>query len=145
MSNVETGQISDETARAARTPIGNAGLFSTATDIARYCGMILREGESEAGRVLSRESIALMKRRLSPVGCPPRSLGWYMEDDLRPEGFSPETIYHTGWTGQSVYIDPAQDVFVIVLTNRTGDHEKARHVRKDIAAAVLGHALGRGQ
>ena len=145
MSNVEPGQISDDTARMAKTPIGNAGLFSTATDIARYCSMILCGGESDGGRVLSRESIALMKTRLSPAGCHPRSFGWNRGDDLRPEGFSQETIYHTGWTGQSVYIDPAQDAFVIVLTNRTGDHEKAMHVRKDIAAAVLGHVLDRRQ
>ena len=139
MLSAGLGEISDEGARAAQMPVGNAGLFSTASDLARYCALLLRGGATDGGQILSRRSVALMLTRLTPEGLRPRTFGWDMGDDLRPQGFSPATIYHTGWTGQSVYLDPAQDLFVVVLTNRMGDHHRAMEVRGEIAAAVARH------
>ncbi len=132
MPTVPAGVISDEGARAAGRPIGNAGLFATASDLARWAMMLLRGGAP----LLSPRAVALLTQRATPEHLRPRSFGWDMGDDLRPAGWSPATIYHTGWTGQTVAIDPARGVFAVVLTNRTGDHERAREVRRDIAAAV---------
>lgn len=132
MPTVPPGVISDEGARAAGRPIGNAGLFSTASDLARLAMTLLRDGTP----LLSPSAVALLTQRATPEHLRPRSFGWDMGDDLRPAGWSSATIYHTGWTGQTVAVDPARGVFVMVLTNRTGDHERAREVRRDIAGAV---------
>ena len=44
---------------------------------------------------------------------------------------SPAAIGHTGFTGTSLWIDPAQDLYVVLLTNRVhptrgDDHDPAR-------------------
>ena len=49
----EIGQIEDAQARVAGRPVGNAGLFSTAADLARFCEMMLGEGRLGDVRILS--------------------------------------------------------------------------------------------
>lgn len=59
-----------------------------------------------------------------------------MTDSLRPRGLSAGTIFHSGWTGQTLCIDPATKFAAVVLTSRTGDHEEARAGRKRIIEAL---------
>jgi CubicO group peptidase (beta-lactamase class C family) len=51
-----------------------------------------------------------------------RALGWEMKDpssaDNSGELLAARSFGHTGFTGTSVWIDPSQDVFVVLLTNR---------------------------
>ncbi len=58
-----------------------------------------------------------------PKGLPRRSFGWDMrpcsECLHRPAALSESAIGHSGWTGQSLWIDPELGVFTIVLSNRT--------------------------
>lgn len=61
-----------------------------------------------------------------------------MTDSLRPRGLSAGTIFHSGWTGQTLCIDPATKFAAVVLTSRTGDHEEARAGRKRIIEALYG-------
>ena len=138
----EPGQISDAQARLAARPVGNAGLFSTAADLARFCRMMLHNGQGGDRRILSREVIADMTRR-SPAAASARGFGWDLEPAGRPKALSDATYYHTGWTGQSMWIDPESDRCAIVLTNR--DHprpigslyQKAKHFRASVADAAL--------
>ena len=67
----------------------------------------------------------------------PHSIGWDMMPDMIPEGLSGQTIFHSGWTGQTLWIDPGTQQFVIVLTNRMREWDKAKYGRKAIAAEVL--------
>ncbi len=117
----QPGQISDEQARLAGRPVGNAGLFSTAPDLARFCRMMLHNGQAGDRRILSDTVIADMTRR-SPAAVSARGFGWDLEAAGRPKALSDATYYHTGWTGQSMWIDPGSKRYVIVLTNR--DHPR---------------------
>ncbi|MBL8991927.1 MAG: serine hydrolase, partial [Spirochaetia bacterium] len=125
------GVISDQIARSAERPIGNAGLFSTASDLARFAAAFLRSDE-----VFPLEAIRLMRTKGHADAGHPRSFGWDLDPGLIPVGFSPETFFHTGWTGQSFYIDPAKDRFAIILSNRHGDHEGSKRWRRDVAAEL---------
>lgn len=140
MLNADPGVISDEPARAARRPLGNAGLFSTTPDLARFAQMLIGRGARDGARIVSPETVSLFKRRLNQPPHHPRAFGWDLAPELRPSNLSDQTYYHTGWTGQSLYIDPGTDAYVVVLSNRTGDHDKAKIQRMDIARAVLAEA-----
>ncbi len=151
-SETDAGIISDPQARNAPRPVGNAGLFSTAADLAVFCRMILGGGRLGDARVLGEQAIAWLTRPINPPGMPAWSFGWDMQPCgeclHRPARVSPSAIGHSGWTGQSVWIDPAAGSFAIVLTNRTyrpqcGDNYQAskrlRARLADIALAALAH------
>src|SRR5437588_7118934 len=116
------GQVHDPTSFRMGGVAGHAGLFSTANDLAIYCQMILNGGIYNGTRVLSPLSVATMTRprAVSEDGAA-RGLGWDMatsfssnKGDLFPLG----SFGHTGFTGTSIWIDPATDSFVIFLSNR---------------------------
>ena len=54
-----------------------------------------------------------------------RGFGWDLSPEGRPRGLSDRTYYHTGWTGQSIWIDPESELYVIVLTNRNHPTERS--------------------
>ncbi len=58
---------------------------------------------------------------------------------------SPAAFGHTGFTGTSFWVDPGNDLFVILLTNRvnpTRQNTKIGQVRVAVADAVLGAIQG---
>ncbi len=71
-----------------------------------------------------------------------RALGW---DTMLPTSscgtrLSPRAFGHTGFTGTSVWIDPAQDLYVVVLSNRvhpTREGEGIQEVRRALHDAVV--------
>lgn len=145
------GQIEDAQARLAGRPVGNAGLFSTAADLARFCEMMLGEGRLGEIRVLSPESHRLMTHNLLAPPLPARGFGWELDVNSlhRPTRLSKRAYGHSGHTGQSIWIDPEKQVYVIVLTNRNhpqfvgGDRKdeqyRARARIGDVALASLGY------
>jgi CubicO group peptidase (beta-lactamase class C family) len=53
---------------------------------------------------------------------------------------SRQAFGHTGFTGTSMWMDPARDLFVILLTNRvnpTRQNARIGRVRRDLADAVV--------
>jgi CubicO group peptidase (beta-lactamase class C family) len=138
------GQIEDGQARAAGRPVGNAGLFSTAPDLARFCGMMLGKGKLGDVVVLSQTTHEKMTRNLLAPPLPARGFCWEMDlrSSHRPGRLSPSAYGHSGHTGQSIWIDPEKQVYVIVLTNR--NHPKmvggARKLEQYRARARIGDA-----
>lgn len=124
------GEISDFQAQAAPFPIGNAGLFSTAGDLALFCQQMLRR------RPFPSDCYDLLFRCAYEEGGARRSFGWDLCDLRRPAGFSRETIFHSGWSGQTYWIDPTNDFFAICLTNRFGGWEEAMRSRGRIGALM---------
>ncbi|HVS20587.1 MAG TPA: exo-beta-N-acetylmuramidase NamZ domain-containing protein [Pyrinomonadaceae bacterium] len=116
------GQVHDPTSFRMGGVAGHAGLFSTADDLAVYCQMILNGGAYNDVRILSPLSVATMTRpRAVSEDGSARGLGWDIatsfssnKGDLFPLG----SFGHTGFTGTSIWIDPASDSFVIFLSNR---------------------------
>ena len=119
-------EVNDPTAAKAGGVSGNAGLFSTGEDLARFAQFLLRGGTAPDGhRVVSAATVKLFTTR-SPqadVGPDHRALGWQAvptDEEVSSAGtlFGPRSFGHTGWTGTSLWVDPDRDLFVILLTNR---------------------------
>jgi uncharacterized protein YbbC (DUF1343 family)/CubicO group peptidase (beta-lactamase class C family) len=116
------GVVHDPTSRRMDGVAGHAGLFGTAGDLARYCRMLLGRGAIGSARVLAPLSVARMTAPASPAGEPNvRGLGWDLDSSYsanRGELLPLGSFGHTGFTGTSIWIDPATRVFVIFLSNR---------------------------
>jgi uncharacterized protein YbbC (DUF1343 family)/CubicO group peptidase (beta-lactamase class C family) len=137
------GEVHDPRAYLLGGVAGHAGLFSTADDLALFCQMILNGGVYNGVRILSPYAV---ERMTMPRGVPVnelRGIGWDVgssystnRGDLFPIG----TFGHTGFTGTSIWIDPASQTFVIILTNRVHPNGKGdvANLRSFIAAIVAG-------
>ena len=116
------GVVHDPRARRMGGVAGHAGLFVTASDLARYARMLLNHGELDGVRIFKPETVKLM----TSVQTPPdvtgrRGLGWDIDTGFsgpRGELFPLGSYGHTGWTGTSIWIDPFSKTFVIFLSNR---------------------------
>jgi serine-type D-Ala-D-Ala carboxypeptidase len=111
------GEVQDENASVLGGVAAHAGLFSTAEDLARFAHAILNAGHP----ILRPETIALFTRRESTPPGTTRALGWDTPSAPSQSGkyFSPESFGHLGYTGTSLWIDPARQLSVALLTNRT--------------------------
>jgi beta-glucosidase-like glycosyl hydrolase/CubicO group peptidase (beta-lactamase class C family) len=133
------GRVHDENAFAIGGVAGHAGLFSSARDLAKFAQMLLNGGYFDGRRVLSAETINMFTRRQSNVSS--RAIGWDTPARNSSAGdyFSESAFGHTGFTGTSMWMDPARNVFVVLLTNRVNPtRENQRHValRRAISDAV---------
>jgi uncharacterized protein YbbC (DUF1343 family)/CubicO group peptidase (beta-lactamase class C family) len=116
------GVVHDPTARRMGGVAGHAGLFSTASDLSRFCRMLLNGGTLGGVRVLSPLTVALMTRPATPAALGQvRGLGWDIDTRYaanRGALFPIGSFGHTGWTGPSLWIDPLTRTFVVFLANR---------------------------
>ncbi len=122
------GVVHDPIASALSGVAGNAGLFSTADDLATFARMMLHGGALGAVRVLPEASVALMTKAVEVPGAR-RTLGW---DAYGTSGYG-----HTGFTGTSLSVDPVAGSIVILLTSRTHPDDKkgdVKELRKELAA-----------
>ncbi|MEU1870870.1 serine hydrolase domain-containing protein [Streptomyces sp. NPDC019793] len=135
------GEVHDENAVVLGGVGGHAGLFSTLADMERL-GTALAAG----GRGLLRpDTFALMTAAHTDHLALRRALAWQGRDPAdSPAGavFGPDSYGHTGFTGTSLWVDPATRRYAVLLTNRvhptrTGDGIVAlRRAFHDAAAAV---------
>ncbi len=116
------GAVHDPTAYRMNGVAGHAGLFSTARDLSIYCQMILNGGEYRGVRILSPMTVAEMTRpRLVSDSGGTRGLGWDINTSYstnRGDIFPLGSFGHTGFTGTSIWIDPASEMFLVFLSNR---------------------------
>jgi uncharacterized protein YbbC (DUF1343 family) len=99
---------------------GNAGVFSTADDLARFAQAMLHYGELDGNRVLAEKTAKLFfARHDTPKGG--RALGWDV-DSVYASSKAPELSKHAfghgGFTGTALWIDPDSDLFFVFLSNR---------------------------
>lgn len=102
------GEVHDENAAALGGVAAHAGLFGTAG----ACGA--------CARWWMRSPVLAAFARRSTVPGSSRALAW---DTMLPTSscgtrLSPGAIGHTGFTGTSLWIDPANDLYVVILSNR---------------------------
>jgi len=138
------GTVHDPTTRRMGGVAGEAGVFSTADDVALFAQALL---DRLAGRPsnfpLKRETLQLMTTPQQPktaqsgatiftqdgqttTGVAQRGFGWDINSAYsRPRGSVfptagaevPASFGHTGFTGTSLWIDPSSDTYVILLAN----------------------------
>lgn len=116
------GYVHDDSAAFFGGVSGNAGLFSNAEDLGRLYQMILNGGNIDGRSYLSYQTCKLFTTSKSDISR--RGLGFdrSYEGDNRKSPCSPKTpggVYgHTGFTGTCVWVDPANDLIYIFLSNR---------------------------
>ncbi|MDT4965451.1 MAG: hypothetical protein QOJ64_188 [Acidobacteriota bacterium] len=140
------GEVHDPTSFRMGGVAGHAGLFSTADDLAIYCQMIMNGGQYGGVRILSPMSVAMMTRpRAVSDDGGARGLGWDIATSFstnRGDIFPLGSFGHTGFTGTSLWLDPASESFVIFLSNRVhpdgkGDVASLRGRVASIVAASI--------
>jgi CubicO group peptidase (beta-lactamase class C family) len=141
------GQVNDPNAVVFGGAAGHAGIFSSGMDLARYAQVWLRNGVGPRGQWVTPATIRQFLTR--GVNSGPRLLGWDTPelDGKEPSLFgtliSDAAYGHTGFTGTEIWVDPAHDLFLVFLTNRTFDprarnaHHALRVVRTSLSDAAL--------
>lgn len=116
----KSGVVHDENAEAMGGISGHAGLFSTIQDLQKYAMMIENNGIFKGKRILSEAVLDLSRKNYTSFAEEYRGLGWGLKGrsfsscgDL----FSIGSYGHTGFTGTSLWFDPAAELHVILLTN----------------------------
>jgi SSS family transporter len=116
------GSVHDPTSRRMGGVAGHAGLFSTAGDVAVYAQNLLDRLAGKPSRFpLQQLTLEKMTTPEQPAtGTALRGLGWDIESPFssnRGELFPVGSFGHTGFTGTSIWMDPASDTYVIVMAN----------------------------
>ncbi|WP_328476005.1 beta-lactamase family protein [Actinoplanes sp. NBC_00393] len=154
---VVRSEVHDENAWSLGGVAGHAGIFSTAGDLAILCQMLLNGGVYRGRRILSesmvRQALVNYNADLLPqYPAAARGLGFELGKYSYMDGMaSPVTFGHTGFTGTSIVIDPLDQSFLVLLSNRVhpdrawGSNDVARRaLARTLAAAHPVHVLPGG-
>jgi len=143
------GEVEDENAFAMGGVAGHAGLFAPVREVDRIAHELMR---CHAGRsdFIPQKIVREFWTRDKTVQGSTWALGW---DSPSPEysssgrHLSPEAVGHLGFTGTSVWIEPAREIAVSILTNRVHpkrDNQAIRDFRPKIHDLVM-EALEEGK
>jgi CubicO group peptidase (beta-lactamase class C family) len=138
------GVVHDPTTRRMGGVAGHAGLFTTASDLARFARALLAGGAP----VLRPETVAEMTRAQHDLP-DRRGLGWDLDTRFSaPRGRwfpAGRSFGHTGYTGTSLWIDPGSRTFWILLTNRVhpDDRTSLTALRRELGT-LAAEAAGLG-
>ncbi len=141
MTTEKPGQISDFVARRifdASHRTANAGLFTCANDFAKLLRCYLKHGELNNGKAL------FTKRQFDEIAPDRnkhfdgyRNFGWAIYEQYLADSLFGTTLFHSGWSGQTIAFNVESQRFAIVLTTRCGDYELAKRHRFDIVNSLL--------
>ena len=137
------GEVQDENASILGGIAPHAGLFSTAEDLAIFAHAMLNGGYP----ILRSSTVELFSRRESAPEGTSRALGWDTPSAPSQSGkyFLPRSFGHLGYTGTSLWIEPARQLSISFLTNRTWpdcENQAIKQVRPAFHDAVI-EALGK--
>ena len=131
------GEVHDENAFRLGGVSAHAGLFSTAQDLTLFARALLNGGELGGARIVRAQTIANFTK-VQNAAISHRALGWETPNGTNSAGrvMKAPAFGHTGFTGTSLWIDPANDLFILLLTNRvnpTRENSRIGPVRTTIA------------
>jgi CubicO group peptidase (beta-lactamase class C family) len=134
-------EVHDENTWALGGAAGHAGLFGTVGAVGAFGRLVLQtlSGDSPLAR---RATLMEFARKRGEIPGSSRALGW---DTMLPTSscgrrLSATAIGHTGFTGTSLWVDPDQDLYVALLTNRvhpTRENDKLKRLRPLIHDAIV--------
>src|SRR5204862_2713374 len=115
---------------------GHAGLFGTARAVGRFARAVLGAARGDSTQPLPfTPPLVTLATTKSTVPRSSRALGW--DTMLRTSSCGTEmsaaAFGHVGFTGTSLWIDPARDRYFVLLTNRVfggGTLDDMRTVRR---------------
>lgn len=110
------GYVHDETAAILGGVSGNAGLFANATSVSVICQMLLNNGKYKGKQILKPKVVRqFTKSPLVKKGIY-RGIGF---DKRKPDDFYRKNDFgHTGYTGTFFFMNPDNNRYLIILTNR---------------------------
>jgi CubicO group peptidase (beta-lactamase class C family) len=134
------GEVQDENAAVLHGVAGHAGLFSNVPDLLRFARTIL--DLACAPTLISPATLALFLTHQTTPDGKSRALGWDIPTPPSSSGhhFGPRSIGHLGYSGTSLWIDPDQELAVVLLTNRTWpdrSNDAIRQVRPAFHDAIV--------
>jgi CubicO group peptidase (beta-lactamase class C family) len=143
------GEVHDRNAWALGGVAGHAGLFGTASAVGALSRAWLApflDTVTQASPLAAPELLRAFARRTAIPGSS-RALGW---DTMRPTSscgtlMHATAIGHTGYTGTSLWLDLARDLYVVLLTNRvhpTDRNEAILAIRPRVHDAIVRAVLG---
>lgn len=139
------GELSDR----RRTPIPAGGLFSTARDLARFYEMMLDEGRTRRGRILSENSARLMTTtqtgEIKTGFVEGMSWGLGFQVVKEPRGvtamLSPGTFGHGGAYATQSWADPVRGITMVLMIQRAGlPNGDASDMRRALQEAAISMA-----
>jgi CubicO group peptidase (beta-lactamase class C family) len=134
------GEVHDENAWALGGVAGHAGLFGTAPAVGAFARLVLKTLTRPTA--LGRPETLRRFLTRSTVPASSRALGWdtMLLTSSCGTRMSPAAFGHTGFTGTSLWIDPAREIYVVLLTNRvhpTREADGFHAVRPAVHDAVI--------
>jgi CubicO group peptidase (beta-lactamase class C family) len=137
------GEVHDENAAALGGVAAHAGMFGTAAAVGQAARwwLALLSGSDDAATGVTTKTVRMFARRSSVPGSS-RALAW---DTMLPTSscgtrMSARALGHTGFTGTSLWVDPEQDLYFVLLTNRvhpTRKNETIQQIRREFHDAAL--------
>jgi CubicO group peptidase (beta-lactamase class C family) len=133
-----------------RPPLGGAGLFSTAEDVARFYRMMLNQGALNGKLILKPGTVVEMTRKqtgaLNARPGMPWGLGFCVVEDPAKMAanrvLSPGSFGHGGAFSTESWADPARDLIWVLMFQRDGkgnpDNSDVRIAFQEAAAKGLG-------
>jgi CubicO group peptidase (beta-lactamase class C family) len=136
------GSVHDPLAKCLDGVSGNAGLFSTVGDLARFAQMFIDNGAQGKTRIFREKTVKMMTSVQTPKGKENlRGFGWDIDTSytfMKGSFFSGKSYGHIGFTGTSLWIDPEIKTYVILLTNRPAltEYNYVRNLRRRLSNIV---------
>ncbi|KJD36826.1 beta-lactamase [Tamlana sedimentorum] len=132
------GWVHDENAALLGGISGNAGLFGTATDLAKYMQMLTNFGTFNGNTIFKPATVREFTKIQYPENNNRRGLGFDKpligNDTLNitkaypaPQ-VSPESFGHSGFTGTFIWADPKAELVFIFLSNRVYPSRSHRNI-----------------
>ena len=119
------GTVHDEAAAMLSGISGNAGLFGNASDLAKLLQLYLNEGSYGGERFIEKSTIQDFTRcqfcdedNRRGLGFDKPLIEYDVEKSYVAKSASKYSYGHSGFTGTFFWIDPAEDLIVIFLSNR---------------------------
>lgn len=133
------GTVHDERGALMGGVAGHAGLFGTATDLAKLGQMLLQEGSYGGYRYYKPETVRLFTHKQFDKSR--RGLGWdkpVQSDWNSPTSLkaSPRTFGHTGFTGTCLWVDPEFDLVYVFLSNRVYPDRSGKLISTNIRSRI---------
>jgi len=128
---------------------GGGGLVSTTMDYARFCQMLLNGGVLDGHRIIGRKTLELMAsdhlgseiRRDSPLLAPGHGFGLGFavrtQPGLAPFPGSVGQFFWSGVAGTFFWIDPAEQLFAVLMSQGPGQRDYFRSLLRDTVYAAV--------